>query len=179
MGQTENSPIPPTADVPDVRPSLQPHARVSGLRWVNMRETIRFELFHPRRELTLGRAPQCDIVVPPNDTHVSTVHCVFQLGDRNIWTVHDQSRNGTFIYRAEDPFARRVGKSAPAMLSLNMEIIIHNHRFVPIDSEGKIGIFATTQEQLRARAFDYYGDALEAGVQIGVSKTTIYRAYDG
>ena len=98
--------------------------------------------------------------------------------DDQIWTIRDRSTNGTLIHRQEDPFAQRLGDSEAMPLSINMEIVIHDQRFFPTALEGNIGVLVTTQSQLRARAFAFYGDASEAAERIGVSTSTIYRATD-
>lgn len=45
--------------------------------------------------LKLGRAPECDIVIP-ND-NVSRVHATVQLHNDSIWVQDNNSRNGVFV----------------------------------------------------------------------------------
>ena len=156
-----------------------PHARVIGLRWVNQRTNIRFGGFqiggYPKEILTIGRAPVCDIVLPEDDTKVSRIHCVLGLWDGQHWSLGDRSKNGTYIYRSEDPYAWLISKDESIFLSINMEIFIGTHRFLPMDPEGNIGLLVTNKQQLGTKAFERYGKVEEASNHIGLSTSTIYR----
>ena len=151
--------LPETEVVGSRSPHILPHSPVAGLRRKDKRKNFMFDQFlmegHPKRCLKLGRAPGCEIRLPRDDTRVSKVHCVLERLPCGVWAIRNRSRNGTLIYRPEDPVAEPI--ETTVMLSLSMEIWIAgivDYIFIPVDARGKIGLFAMNKTQLHAKAFD-------------------------
>ena len=46
---------------------------------------------------TIGRDPQCDIVIPDDTDVISRLHATLRIDDRGGYYLIDQSRNGTYV----------------------------------------------------------------------------------
>jgi pSer/pThr/pTyr-binding forkhead associated (FHA) protein len=63
--------------------------------WIHIPGTVhQFELPKQLKNITLGSAPDCDIVVP--SAYLSRHHCTIERGFGGI-RIHDHSKNGTYV----------------------------------------------------------------------------------
>jgi type VI secretion system FHA domain protein len=56
-------------------------------------------------EFTIGRAPECDWILPDPDRHLSKRHCILAFRSGR-WQLADVSTNGTYLNRDAEPIGR-------------------------------------------------------------------------